>query len=289
MLKKSAVFILPVIIIFFAACASTDTGGDNGILLRWKLENQETIVYDTELKEVTGDYRDLIEVFESLKEGDIETADYLQNEFDNMQTIQKDSIMKTIIQNGDDGILQMTMIVGPGQRIMDDLSIIDDLTGHDSGVMLRGDVDTAGKIVSFWVKRGQKNLVAMLLELPEKRVNVGDTWSLDINFIENDQTFICSNADKKNTITLIDLKEDGGDTIAVMKYDISELVSGTFPGATFGLDTDLIEATMIMGFRGLAEFSVNEGRWLRYSGIMYTETQGFQDSTTVRKISMKPE
>ncbi|MBN1646829.1 MAG: hypothetical protein JW874_02235 [Spirochaetales bacterium] len=290
MLRKTAIpFFLIITGLLISACATAGIPENDGELLRWKMNGTEILVYDTELKEVTGDHQDLLGVFDGLKEGDTETAAYLQDEFEKIETIQKDSIMKTILQKGNDDVMQMTMVIGPGQRISDDFSVVDDLVGHDSGVMLRGAVDSSGKIVSFWVQRGQKNLVAMLLELPENRVNIGDTWSIDIDFIENDQTFICSNSDRKNTVTLLDLREEDEDTVAVIKYDIHESVSGTFPGATFGLDMDIVEVTISIGFRGLAEFSLGKGMWLRYEGIMDMENKGLQDSRSVRKISMKPE
>ncbi len=290
MLRKTAIpFILIVTGILVSACVTAGTTENTGEFLRWKMNGTEILVYDTELKEVTGDHEDLPGVFDSLQPGDSETAAYLQDEFEKIETIQKDSIMKTILQKDSEDLIQMTMIVGPGQKISDDFSVVDDLIGHDSGVMLRGAVDSSGKIESFWVQRGQKNLVAMLLELPENRVNIGDTWSIDINFIENDQTFICSNADRENTVTLLDLREEDEDTVAVVKYDIHEFVSGTFPGATFGLDMDIIDITISIGFRGLAEFSLGKGMWLRYDGIMDMENKGLQDSRTVRKISLKPE
>ena len=289
MLKKTKVPFFLILIMLISGCATAGGPDNDGVLLRWNLKDNETLVYDTELKAVAGNYEDLITVFDNLKEGDSETAAYLQDEFDKMETIQKDSIMKTILEKDNDGIMQMTMIVGPGQKISDDLSVVEELTGHDSGVMLRGAVDLSGKIESFWVKRGQKNLVSMLLELPADNVSIGDSWSLDINFIENDHTFICSDAEKKNTVTLLDIVEDGNDTVAVMKYDIYELVSGTFPGATFGLDIDIVDVTVRVGYRGIAEFSIKEGRWLKYSGIMDMENKGFQESALVRKITMKPE
>src|SRR5690606_18646859 len=103
------------------------------------------------------------------------------------------------------------------------------------GVVLRGSVYETGPIHSFWVKNDQKNLIALFFQLPENPVKIGDKWSLEVNFIGNDQTFVCDNAYKTNEVTLTDIKEVNGEKIAVLEYNLIEFVEGSVEAPFFGV------------------------------------------------------
>lgn len=51
----------------------------------------------------------------------------------------------------------------------------------------------------------------MLFELPTKAVQIGDSWSLDINLISNDHNFICDSSYKTNKVTMVEIKKVNGE------------------------------------------------------------------------------
>lgn len=76
--------------------------------------------------------------------------------------------------------------------------MVDMMQKMSGGVMLRGAVYEDGSIESFYVKNDQRNLIALFFQLPDKAVRIGDTWSIDVNFISMDQNFKCDTSFKQN-------------------------------------------------------------------------------------------
>jgi len=159
----------------------------------------------------------------------------------------------------------------------------------NQGVMLRGSVYAKGGVHSFWVKAQQKNLIAILFELPTQPVKVGDTWSLDVNLISNDQNFSCDSSYKMNTVTLTELKKVKGETVATLKYEIEEYVSGTFSTPMFKEGGGGTPTMMRFSHLGIAEFSVDRGRWISYDAIMSLDATGVLRSRKKTKFSLMTE
>ncbi len=98
-------------------------------------------------------------------------------------------------------------------------------------VQLRGEITPRGKIVSFYLEGRQKNLVAMMLELPGRPVKVGDTWPLEMNLISMGHGFVCDRAAHRNQAKLVAVTETpDGDRVATIEYLVLEGVEGTFKG-----------------------------------------------------------
>ncbi|MEP6726240.1 MAG: hypothetical protein ABJC98_10510 [Bacteroidota bacterium] len=150
-------------------------------------------------------------------------------------------------------------------------------------VMLRGALNDDGSIQSFYVKNDQKNLIAIFFELPHNDVKVGDIWPLAVNLISMDQNFTCDTSFKKNTCKLVELKKAGNETIAVLRYDLGEYISGDYYSASTGTSK---KSTLKMTYNGLAEFSVEKGRWATYNGIMTLRTTGISTAATMQKIAL---
>lgn len=153
------------------------------------------------------------------------------------------------------------------------------------GNMLRGTLYKSGKIESFYTKNDQKNLLALMFELPGIPVKVGDKWGLSVSLISMDNNFICDTSYKKNEVSLISLNNVGGQTIAVLKYDIEEYVSGVFSHPMLGEPSP---TTMRMKVDITAGFSVEKGQWLYYDGMMSLYSTGFMKSKSNKKISLLP-
>ena len=152
------------------------------------------------------------------------------------------------------------------------------------GIMLRGNVYKTGGLQSFWLKSGQKNLVSLFFELPDKELKVGDKWTLDnVNLISFDQNFICEKADKKNVVILSDIITENNEKIAVIDYDIYEYAEGIFENPF--LDNK-VDTKMKMVYKAQAKFSITQGKWVSYTGIMSLDATGFLDSKQKKKFAL---
>jgi hypothetical protein len=89
-----------------------------------------------------------------------------------------------------------------------------------------------------------------------------------------DQNFTCDSSSKTNEVTLIGIKKENGDTIAVLKYNISEYVHGNFYMPSFSGNGQEKSTMMDFSYKGIAEFSVEKGRWIKYDGIMNLSAEG---------------
>lgn len=161
----------------------------------------------------------------------------------------------------------------------------------DNQVLLRGSVYETGDIHSFWVKTDQKNLLALLFQLPSTPKKVGDTWPLDVHLIANNQAFICDSSYQLNKVTLTEIKEVNGETIAVLQYEIQEFVQGKLELSSFqNTDANHDEPTTLsFSFIGKAEFSVTKGRWNNYLGLLAMKATGVMKAKVNTKFALIPE
>jgi len=90
----------------------------------------------------------------------------------------------------------------------------------------------------------------MYFELPNRPVKIGDTWSLNVSYLQFDQSFVCKLADRTNNVELIDVLKDKNDTIVIIKYDISESASGYMKNP---MTNEKIETSLSMSFNGILE------------------------------------
>ena len=163
--------------------------------------------------------------------------------------------------------------------------LVDVVQKMSGGVMLRGAVYENGGVESFYVQNEQRNLIALFFQLPDKAVKIGDTWPIDINFISMDQNFKCDTSFKQNTVTLIDIKNVGTEKVAVLKYDLAEFVSGDFGDPVFATNGES-KMIMAMRYQAIGEFSIEQGRWTAYQGIIAITSTGFMAQTSTKNFSL---
>lgn len=205
----------------------------------------------------------------------------------------------TTLSTKGDGIVNIAMTTKPKEDSNEiekdstspkEAEILKLMMSMNNRVLLRGSVYETGDIHSFWLKTSQKNLLAILFQLPKQPVKIGDSWPLDVNFISNDQNFECDSSYRMNKATLIDINKVKGETIAVLKYDILEFVNGDFQYPSLsGQSREPKKTRMKISHQGIAEFSVDKGRWIIYDAIMSIETTGFMKTNTKTKFTLTKE
>ncbi len=281
-MKKTLVIIIATVFYNLSVAQSADK-----VKLQWKLEDDEKIVYQTLMNEIdTSSFKfDFGNLFDSLSDS---ISAESKNMFNKIQESFSDIDLVTTLSSDNDAVkVEMKTVdkekAEKKKKSEDEIDLQKLMSSLNDGVVLRGSVYKSGGIESFWVKTNQKNLIALFFELPKGDIKIGDSWDIEVNFIGNDQNFDCDSAYRKNEVTLVDIKIVEGDTIAVLKYDIQEFVTGDFnsPFSDEGTET-----TMLMTHDAIGEFSISKGRWIGYNGIMSLITSGVMTSKTRKSFSL---
>lgn len=271
--------------------------GQESIMMNWKLNKSDTLVYKTVMQQIDTNYvnYDFEDLFKSISDSTTEKESNEIKELYNdinksIQNTQYETRMyipkKDYIEIEMYSISEKTPVNNPDTFDIEVKEILESIQSMTEGVLLRGSINKNGTIHSFWIHQTQKNLIALLFELPGKQIKIGDTWSIAINLIGNNQNFICDSSYYKNEVKLIDIKKSKDETIAVLKYDIKEYVEGEFNALPiFGKKGDK-KTIMYTGFQGIGEFSIEKGKWHSYDGIMFSESSGWMDSRQKIKYSL---
>ncbi|MFA0961124.1 hypothetical protein AB9P05_04930 [Roseivirga sp. BDSF3-8] len=202
--------------------------------LRWKIDNNDTLTYGTVMKDIEPssvemDFGGLLRSLSDSTSKGIDNSKPLFRELN--ERIRNLDYVTTLTAN-EEGVVDILMSAQPTSTTDEtDSKAGKTAKGSKSigqGVVLRGSVYESGGVHSFWLKSQQKNMVALLFELPAGPVKVGDKWPLDVSLISNDQNFACDSAYRVNEVTLTEIKEVEGETVAVLKYNVVEYVDGDF-------------------------------------------------------------
>ncbi len=279
-----------LLLIALGFTALTALAQEKSVDLRWKIAKDEKLNYTTVMSEIDTSTTEVNfeGFFKDLSDSSGVAPHLAKNFFKDMsRSIQDLDYVSSLTSKGN-GVVDIVMYTVPKPENAEKENSSEEEVGMNmakmmqrmtNGVMLRGSVFATGGMHSFWVKSDQKNLISLLFELPAKPVKVGDKWSLDIQLISNDQNFECDSSYKLNEVTLTDIKTVNGETIAVLNYQLVEYVQGNYTmPAFFGDKSEVKKTTMKFVFQGLAEFSIDKGRWISYEGNMGLDSSGVMTS-----------
>jgi len=271
-MRRRKVIITILLLFFILSTINLFADESKSVLLRWKVKEGDVLGFKTSLDEIKDKKDD-----KSLKKSDSKEG------FPKFKLPDKYSMIAILKPDGKDRFFVELVFHDIGKISSDSdnfsKSIYEMLKKREGKVQLRGEINSQGKITSFYLPQGQKNLLALFFQLPGKPVKIGDTWSIDVNLISMGAIFDCKKSRRRNLVKLISLRPTGnGDIIAVMEYDIYESIMGTLLGPT----------SMEMSFKGRGEFLVKEGKWKNFSGIMETETRSILNSSVKQRFAMIP-
>ncbi len=296
--------LLPILLLLFVFGYSQT---NDKIVLEWKISKNDTLKYKTTMNAVTielekSDQKDTSSIFskfdfqkmrKSLSEINSDLK-YQTNLFINKQNENYIDIeMKTISDNNssNESLSQIMAEMKKDnnknskrkieskdkEEEIDSLSIknmFKNLSSFNNNIVLRGRISKTGEIISTYYKNSQKNLIAVLFELPNREVLVGEKWKLNLSLLEMDQNFICDSLSKENSVYIEKVIKTENDRIAVIKYNISEFVSGDFNNpmaGLFGVEKDN-KTFMKITHIATGNFSIDKGKWISYEGKMTIET-----------------
>lgn len=295
-MNTKSIIILALLFAFslltFITCSNIEDkpSKKNEVLLNWKIPEDETIEYETVMEEMEKSTFELElgDMFDKLKDS---SSDNTKEEFFNkLKDIQSNTSFKTVLSNSENfqDVVDIEMSASSKKHDSNDDTESEKFKNLLKGIVLRGSVNKNGTMHSFWVKNDQKNLLSMFFELPKNPVSRGETWTLaNVNLIGNDQNFICEEAIKKNEVTLTDIIDRNGETIAIINYDIREYVSGDFIQPSFsGKPGSSTKTTMEFQYTAQGEFSEDKGKWLSLTGVLSLVASGVMNSNQKQKISL---
>lgn len=284
-------------------CLIVSAQNEAAVFMRWKIKPGETVVYKTIMDE-------------------IDSSNYKGFSFGGMQKLagkdssswsnQMQQILKDVDKKMQNSHYLTYLTHGKARDVIVEMKTAEDNTDKASGdtakprtdydrfkaltkqmmtgVMLRGVVNEDGAIESFYLKNEQKNLVALLFQLPGKQVKVGDSWPIDVHFISMDQHFICDTSFYKNRVTVLDIKNINKDQVVTLKYELAEYVSGNFSGAPAPLfGKDPVKTLMSFSYNGVADFSITNGRWINYNGVMSLSSTGVMSAQQTKRFALIPQ
>ncbi|MFN3194534.1 MAG: hypothetical protein ACE364_01115 [Chlorobiota bacterium] len=266
--------------------------------LRWKIGKDEKLVYNTEMSliDTTSFEFDFGLLSEIINDSTKEKTQESKELFNRLKKIVENIEFETILTKKENGIIDLVMSSIESDEtpeIKSDTSsskkeeVMKLMQSLTKGVFLRGSLYESGDIHSFWVKSQQKNIISIFFQLPSEPVKIGDKWELDVNLINNDHNFKCDSSYKINEVMLTDIKIIDSDTVAVLEYNIQEFVTGEFDMPSFfSKKNSSKETVMSLVHQGIAEFSITNGRWVSYTGIMSLNSKGFMNSNTKTKFSL---
>ncbi len=283
------------LLLLISLSAFSQTQNQEAVFLKWKLQPNEVISYKTTMQEIdTANHRGLAmdslikssrindqaaEFEKAMKQLDKEIQ--LSNFITNLKKNHKNTIdIEMYLKDTSTSVKSMTD-TGKMADIQNDMRKM--MARMNKGIMLRGEVNEDGNIESFYTKGDQKNIIAVLFELPGRSVKLGDTWAIDVHFLSMDQNFKCDSSFRRNTVKVVAISNTGGEHIVTLKYDIVEYVTGDFNSP---FDNKPMKTSMKMTHQALANFSIEKGRWVSYDGIMSLSATGMMTAQTTKKISL---
>lgn len=287
--QLSTLIPISLALLFFGCSKDLSIPEENvGVDLTWKLADGDSIVYNTVMKPINDQdfnisFNNFLDSLDLDKSGD----KFFDRFFNSISEVVSQTDFKTVIKESGsfENVLDVAVVGIPKSDGDQEQNWMQAML---TGTVLRGSVNRDGTLHSFWLKSDQKNLVSLLFELPDRPVNQGDTWKLkNTNLLSFDQNFVCTSAEKVNEVTLKEIKSVDGKQVAVLQYNIREAASGDFrTPAVFGKSGGSTKTAMEFIYQARGEFSIDQGKWLSYQGIMSLEASGVMNTSQKQNFAL---
>jgi hypothetical protein len=174
----------------------------------------------------------------------------------------------TVLSKGNDNELKINFITKQVKEY-EQIRYLDIYNKFIRKAFFKGSLISNGKLISEEGGEVFDPKINILFELPEKPVGIGDSWSLNIK----PPKYALNESQKdsiRNKVTFTDLLVEDGDSIAVLNYQFqSPDKSGN-----------------AIRFTGKVKFSLTQGKWLEYTGVLSQKTSGLLPMNHVQKIKL---
>jgi len=283
-MKKNIVLMTLVVFSVFTSVGLAENIKDNQrVLLRWKVTETTPVAYTTSLSNIKSNNLK-INYDEVEKTKDSFTVPKELKESICNHKIPEIGSLTTLLTKNTSGNIDVKMVVNKFNGTEDSeteplqkMAIVF-MKQMEGKVTFRSEITESGNIVPFYLAGIQKNNLTIFFELPNKPVQVGDTWSIDVNLIAFDASLLCKKAYRVNRVKLVSLdKNEKGNTIALLEYFIVEYVEGTHFSP---VDSSEDSAQMNVSFIGYGQLNVDNGSWEKFNGELSISSPKFKINTT---------
>jgi hypothetical protein len=258
------------------------------VLLRWKVQRGKPLGYQIATQVVPPGDNSLRVDLSSLQQAPLtpqQRKDLLEFHLPSQSEL---AVVLSPMPNGDVSakvVLTKVSIPEKPSASKVEQQMMDAMRKKVGTVQLRATLTDWG-FVNSDLPREQRNLLALLFELPSKPVGVGSAWTHSADLVKMGQGWE-GKQDALNRVELVSLeKEAEGRTVAVIDITLAERQEGHFPDRRN--PGQEISASMEMSFVGRGEFLVEEGRWRRLSARMTTWAVGAVQAGSAQQLTLTP-
>lgn len=187
-----------------------------------------------------------------------------------------DDLKFCVILEGNENQSINFKLVGYMPKIEDDIKKIglgSIMSTAFQGILTQAAINNSGILQSAnQLKTNQKNLIALLTQLPSKPVSLGDRWTINIK--HDSDMFGNSNEKVKseNRVKFVNIKYWDNTTVAILDYDINITASSKSQSIFSNEDVEYVYSYY---FNGKGEFDIDNGEWRKLEGILETKQKGF--------------
>jgi len=251
--------LLSSFLLAFCQTANSET------LLRWKVEDNESIKYKTTMLPIKIDQRFALNGFDVLNNEQLQQQ--IKTDLNSFLT-PEDSLITTLTKNKmSKGFRVRTTRLSSEDTNRQPESTSQVLNDWAGPIELLGDLDDRGNVESFYLSQKQRNILVQMFSIPLAKVKTGDSWTLPTNLIEIGHNFVPTLAQRKTKVTF-DSKEynKNGDLIAKLFYVMAESVNGQFEDP---YSDKIYPSKFQYTYLAYADFNVSKGRWEKHTGVSY--------------------
>lgn len=275
-----------IILVFLTMIVSNPLYSAETYNLQWKVKKGGYVAYKTSMDQIGNKDKNYLKFdLDKVFDGD-NFPESLQDEIESLDFPTK-TTATTIIKGISKDKLSFEMVVenmsfpqtGKSNKF-------EEFAKQFNGmVQLRGEINSKGEILSWYLEQRQKNLLAILVQLPHNDVSVGDTWELDFNLLSMGATFKAKKASRTNSAKLTSIEISSvGSKIAVIDYVLGESVDGYLFNPTSGKE---IPISFSLSFIGRGKFDIEKGHWLSFNGRMHSKSKGLMSSEGQQQMSLQ--
>ena len=261
------------------------------VSLQWKVP-ETGLFYKTDMSQINPEESFIKIDFDKL-DSDKDSSKTLEKEISKLK-LPDNMNMVSILENTVDGNIKTTSylqnwqmpegMTGNKDEKNEELEKFTKLM--NSQPQLEGVIDSKGEVVSFYLPQSQKNLLALMYELPDHPVQIGDSWHINMYCIHMGGGFLAEKAKRINHVELKDITiDDDGNSVAVIDYTHTEIVSGTMLNP---MTQKKVPTEMTCSYIGRHEFYLNKGYWKSINGEMSIQSEGVMESKTKQRMAMLP-
>lgn len=245
--------------------------------LKWRVDSNEKIIYKTNLQILQGlnvgyDENNLFAELDEKNKSKIKSS----SKANNLKNYYK------VLEEQNNSLQHFTFLETGGNDIY--LKIVGNRTREVSlpkypfknafpkkKVEFAGKMSMDGSIINVQKQEMQGYFLDIMFELPKKKVDIGDSWALDIPAFD-----FRNKGDKPgvNKVTLTDVLKDGNDEIGILKYEIKNS----------GKSSSLFSGTI--SFTGTGRFNITQGQWKSFEGTLIHSNKGFSEMEQTQNIQM---